>query len=298
MSRWRVAGLALLLGLAPATAVRAQVPRLPRPQLQQPRRDSTHRDTTAADSALTAKLRLTPPDSITQALLKRPGYTVTRYEGDRVTFDAENDRLQILSPDSKRALVQRGDSQTVYADTGIYFNQRTKVATAIGNFIMHDPSSGQADVFGRGRLEYSLNERAASITNPSFQANEGAIWEIRALKGKAILGDSAAGKTSAFYGLGGELTSCTDSIPDYHFKFNEVKRSGSNTLVARPAVLYIRDIPVMWLPFLFSDMRPGRHSGILTPRFGVSDIIRTNPSYRRNVENIGYFWSINDYMDA
>ena len=52
---------------------------------------------------------------------------------------------------------------------------------------------------------------------------------------------------------------------------DEVKRSGANTLVARPAILYIKDIPVMWLPFLFSDMRPGRHSGILTPRFGVSD---------------------------
>jgi hypothetical protein len=298
VKRWRVAGLALLMGLAPALAARAQIPRLPRPTIQPQRRDTTRKDTTAADSAITAKLRLTPADSITQALLRRSGYTTTRYEGDRVIFDAANDRLQILSPESKRALVQRGDSQTVFADTGIYYNQRTKVATAVGNFIMHDPNSGQADVFGRGRLEYSLNERSATITNPSFQANYGESWEIRALKGKAILGDSAAGKTSAFYGLGGELTSCTDSIPDYHFKFNEVKRSGANTLVARPAVLYIRDIPVMWLPFLFSDMRPGRHSGILTPRFGVSDIIRTNPSYRRNVENIGYFWSINDYMDA
>ena len=295
---WRVAGLALLMGLAPVIAARAQVPRLPRPQIQPQRRDTTKKDTTAADSAVTARLRLTPPDSITQALMNRNGYTVTRYEGDIVNFDKENDRLQIRSPDTRRALVQRGDSQTVFADTAIYFNQRTKVATAIGNFIMHNPSSGQADVFGRGRLEYSLNERAATITNPSFTANTGEMWVISASKGKAILGDSAAGKTSSFYGLGGELTSCTDSIPDYHFKFNEVKRSGANTLVARPAVLYIRDIPVMWLPFLFSDMRPGRHSGILTPRFGVSDIIRTNPSYRRNVENIGYFWSINDYMDA
>ena len=299
MSRRRVAGLALALALAPMMAARAQIPRLPRPTLQPQRRDTTKRDTTAADSAITARLRLTPPDSIGQALLRRNGYTVTRYEGDRVTFDAQNDRLQILAGESKRAIVQRGDSQTVVADTGVYFNQRTKVATAIGNFIMHDPGSGQADVFGRGRLEYSLNERSASITNPSFTSNAtGQEWQIRALKGKAILGDSAAGKTSAFYGLGGELTSCTDSVPDYHFKFDEVKRSGANTLVARPAVLYIRDIPVMWLPFLFSDMRPGRHSGILTPRFGVSDIIRTNPSYRRNVENIGYFWSINEYMDA
>jgi hypothetical protein len=288
----------LALSVAPLVAVHAQV-RMPRPQIQRPTRDTTKRDTTAADSAAAARLRLSAPDSIMQALLRRRGYTVTRYEGDRVTFDAQNNLFEILGEASKRAIVQRGDSQTVYADTGVFFNQRTKVATAVGqNIVMHDPTSGQADVIGRGRLVYSLNERSATISHPHFTANTGDLWVISALKGKAILGDSAAGKTSAFYGLGGELTSCTDSVPDYHFKFDEVKRSGSNTLVARPAILYIRDIPVMWLPFLFSDMRPGRHSGILTPRFGVSDIIRTNPSYRRNVENIGYFWSINDYMDA
>jgi hypothetical protein len=298
VSRWGVAGLALVLVLAPHMVLRAQV-RVPRPTIQTPRRDTTRRDTTAADSAYSARLRLAPPDSVMQALLRKAGYTVTRYEGDRVTFDAENDLFQILGGASKRAIVQRGDSQTVLADTGVFFNQRTKVATAIGQtIVMHDPGSGQADVIGRGRLEYSLNDRSATISNPKFAANTGFVWEISALKGKAILGDSAAGKPSAFYGLGGELTSCTDSVPDYHFKFDEVKRSGANTLVARPAILYIRDIPVMWLPFLFSDMRPGRHSGILTPRFGVSDIIRTNPSYRRNVENIGYFLSINDYMDA
>src|SRR5437868_3376979 len=285
------------MGLVALTTLRAQ--RLPRPQIQAPRRDTTRRDTTGVDSAMAAKLRLSPPDSVMQALLRKSGYTVTRYEGDRVTFDAQNDLFQILGAASKRAIVQRGDSQTVYADTGVFFNQRTKVATAIGQtIVMHDPGSGQADVVGRGRLEYSLNERSATISNPRFSANTGAVWQISAQKGKAILGDSAAGKSSAFYGLGGELTSCTDSIPDYHFKFDEVKRSGANTLVARPAVLYIKDIPVMWLPFMFSDMRPGRHSGILTPRFGVSDLIRTNPSYRRNVENVGYFLSINDYMDA
>ena len=301
MRWWRPVALLALAVATPSVTARAQI--RPRPQIQQPRRnaqtDTTRRDTTAADSAMRARLTLSAPDSIMEALARRPGYTVTRYEGDRVTFDAQNDLFQILGIESKRAIVQRGDSQTVFADTGVFFNQRTKVATAIGkDIIMHDPTSGQADVMGRGRLEYSLNERSATISHPQFTANTGEQWVISALKGKAILGDSSAGRASAFYGLGGELTSCTDSVPDYHFKFNEVKRSGANTLVARPAVLYIRDIPVMWLPFLFSDMRPGRHSGILTPRFGVSDIIRTNSAYRRNVENLGYFWSINDYMDA
>ena len=295
MRRWLVA-LVALLAVTAASPLRAQ--RFPRPNIQPTRRDTTKRDTTAADSAMAARLKLSQPDSITQALLRRPGYNTTRYEGQRVTFDAQNDLFQILAGASGRALVQRGDSQTVFADTGIYFDQRTKVATATGNIVLHDPTSGQADVVGRGRLQYSLNQRSATITNPMFAANLGEVWQIRALKGKSIFGDSAKGKGSSFYGLGGEITSCTDSVPDYHFTFKEIKRTGSNTLVARPAVLYIRDIPVMWLPFLFSDTRPGRHSGLLTPRFGVSDFIRTSPSYRRNIENVGYFLSINDYMDA
>ena len=119
MRRWRVVGLALIMGLVALTTLRAQ--RLPRPQIQAPRRDTTRRDTTGVDSAMAAKLRLSPPDSVMQALLRKSGYTVTRYEGDRVTFDAQNDLFQILGAASKRAIVQRGDSQTVYADTGVFF---------------------------------------------------------------------------------------------------------------------------------------------------------------------------------
>src|SRR5262245_1966134 len=94
------------------------------------------------------------------------------------------------------------------------------------------------------------------------------------------------------------MTSCPDSIPDYHFEYGEAKRAGANTLVARPAILYIKDIPVMWLPFIFSDTRSGRHSGILPPRFGVGDIIRNSPTYRRNIEHLVYYWALSDYADT
>ena len=77
----------------------------------------------------------------------------------------------------------------------------------------------------------------------------------------------------------------------------EVKRAAERTLVARPAVLYLRDIPVMWLPFMFQDIRPGRRSGILSPRFGMGDIVHNNPNYRRHIENIGYYWAFSDYAD-
>ena len=54
----------------------------------------------------------------------------------------------------------------------------------------------------------------------------------------------------------------------------------------------------MWLPFIFQDMRSGRRSGVLTPRFGVSEMFRNSPTYRRHLENLGYYFAINDYMDA
>jgi hypothetical protein len=62
-------------------------------------------------------------------------------------------------------------------------------------------------------------------------------------------------------------------------------------------VLYVRDVPILWLPFIFQDMRPGRHSGILIPQFGFNDLVRPNRSYNRQITNIGYYWAPNDYLD-
>ena len=62
-------------------------------------------------------------------------------------------------------------------------------------------------------------------------------------------------------------------------------------LVARPVVLYVRDVPILWLPFMFQDMRPGRHSGILMPQFGFNDLVRPDRSYNRQISNIGYYWA-------
>ena len=62
-------------------------------------------------------------------------------------------------------------------------------------------------------------------------------------------------------------------------------------------MLYIRDVPMLWLPFIFQDMRPGRRSGILVPQFGINDLIRPSGGYNRQVTNIGYYWAPNDYLD-
>ena len=85
--------------------------------------------------------------------------------------------------------------------------------------------------------------------------------------------------------------------PNY-FSGKTMKRTSNGTVIARDVVLYIGDVPTLWLPFIFQNVRTGRVSGLLTARFGISDIVRNSPTYHRNIENFGYYWAMNDYMDA
>jgi hypothetical protein len=239
-----------------------------------------------------------------RALLQKSGYSVTRYEGDVVVFDAISNTFTIATAAAiaaadtlaRRAQVER-EGQRVVTDSSIVYEERTRTVNVNGRFEIV-PGGGQAPIAGFGTATYNLAERAGRLTNATVTMEEtGQRWFIRSEIGKTVLGDSTRGVRSRFYGVGGTLTSCDDSIPDYHFELREIKRT-EKTLVARPAILYIRDIPVMWLPFVFQDIRPGRRSGVLPPRIGASDIVRNNPGYRRHIENIGYYWVLNDYMDA
>jgi hypothetical protein len=301
---WAVVAAALLMPLrAPAAQVRPADPRRPaRPTTQPPVRRDTLRppaDSAEARGDTTGPLvQWAEPDSVIQELLRRRGYIVTRYQADTVTFDAST---RTLSLDARRggvAAVQR-DSQLVIADTGIVYSERTGEAVAVGNLVFRDPSRNAADVTARGRATYNLRERFARVTGGRTAVESGETWFVSAdILAMLQSGEGTSGSTT-FFGLRGNLTSCDDTThgPHYHFHFKEIKRRG-NFMVVRPAILYIADIPVFWLPFVFQDLRSGRRSGILTPRFGVNDIVRNSPTYRRNIENLGYYWAINEYMDA
>jgi hypothetical protein len=120
---------------------------------------------------------------------------------------------------------------------------------------------------------------------------QGTDWFMR--------GDLAVDSGSTrLYGAGSDVTSCALPEPHYHFNAGEVKWLNRNIMVARPAVLYVRDVPILWMPFIFQDIRTGRRSGMLVPRFGLSDLVRTSDSYRRHVANVGYYFVLNDYLDV
>ena len=192
-------GLAALLMVAafPLVVSAQIVPRRPAPG-QPPvtrrdtltRRDSLNRRGLARDTTQkkdSALVNWTAADQTMQDLLNRRGYMVTRYEGDTVTFDAKRRAMRIVAGSKKQAAVQRG-TQTVVTDTSIVYDETTKNATARGNIVLSDPSSGNADVHAIGTVTYNLAERSARITNPRFPIEMGETWYVTAHVGKMVAG--------------------------------------------------------------------------------------------------------------
>jgi sec-independent protein translocase protein TatC len=284
----------VLLLCALGGSLRAQTPPL-RPPLRPPRADTarTAGDTLqgrALDTATARRLGLpTGPsrsfpsaDAVIDSLKKLKGFRLTQYVADTL-------------------IVQGGDTETIHLRGAAYVEREgTKVESdsiryqrrscrlhALGDPKLFD----QATVLVGDSMVYDTCIKRGTVHNAltDFQQG-GAHWLVN--------GDLAVDSGSTrLYGANSNITSDDNPVPDYHFATGEMKWLNKDVMVARPAMLYIHDVPIMWLPFIFQDVRRGRRSGILVPRFGLSDIVRPTRRYQRHVANLGYYVVINDYMD-
>jgi sec-independent protein translocase protein TatC len=286
--------LGLGLGAPPADA---QVPTArPRPGQIQPGRADTLADTLAGkkpgqalDSATAGRLGIptapsrsfAPDDSVLTELKSRPGYNATRYRADSATVFVGDERVLLKG----EALTERQGAQ-LEADT-IRYQRNGCMLDASGNPHLFD--RGQVLV-GEG-IRYDTCNRRGVVNDALTNFTEGStVWFLRG----NVAQDSSS---SRIYAGSSEITSCDLPTPHYHFSAREVKWISKNVLVARPVVLYVRDVPILWLPFIFQDVRPGRRSGILIPQFGLNDLVRPTRTYNRQISNIGYYWAPNDYFD-
>jgi hypothetical protein len=239
-----------------------------------------------------------PADSVGYALMGMKGFQTVRYKADEVVFDATGKAITLIRHGPERAAVQR-DPTTIVANTINYSDTAATVRACGDSIVLRDSSRPGEDVHAGGAdcMTYDMERKEGRAALISTSAKSTATWYVSADVG-AFSGDSASAQGNAFYGRNGIITSCDDTFPHYHFRATEIKRIGGTVMVARPAILYIQDIPVMWLPFIFQDSRSGRHSGILTPQFGLTELLRNSPDYRRTVYNAGYYFALSDYYDA
>jgi len=90
----------------------------------------------------------------------------------------------------------------------------------------------------------------------------------------------------------GKYTTCDHPEPHFHIAFRRAKIIPDDKIVSSLAYLVIRDVPTpLFVPFGFFPNRRGQASGILIPSYGES---RNRGFY---LENGGFYWGINDYID-
>jgi len=254
----------------------------------------TPRDSAGGPAQQEDLLKWIPPDSMMLELLKRPGYRSTRYQADTVAFDNRTRTMTLGGRDSSRAGVER--DATVLVSRRIVYNDSTHLIAARGDsIILRDPARGE-DIVGLQEMTYDVEKKEGRTMDVSTVASSGAEWRVMAHR--ATFSSDEETDRATLWGRDGIITSCLDTTPHFHFLAREMKRISNNVIVARPAVVFVQDVPVMWLPFIFQDIRSGRRSGMLTPEVGIAEIVRNSPTYRRTIRDLGYYFAISDYMDA
>ena len=222
-----------------------------------------------------------PDDSVLSALKARPGYSTTRYRSDSATVFIDGQRVLLEG----QALTER-QGALLEADT-IRYQRESCMLDASGEPHLFDRDQV---LVGEG-IRYDTCRRRGVVNDALTNFTEGStVWFLRG----NVAQDSSS---SRIYAGASEITSCDLPTPHYHFAAREMKWISKNVLVARPVTLYVRDVPILWLPFIFQDVRPGRRSGILVPQFGLNDLVRPTRTFNRQITNIGYYWAPNDYLD-
>jgi lipopolysaccharide assembly outer membrane protein LptD (OstA) len=127
-------------------------------------------------------------------------------------------------------------------------------------------------------------------------------YNFKSKKGKINLGETEVEKglyygeeikrvdTDVLFVGEGKYTTCELEHPHYYFGSPEMKVTVKQNVVARPAYLYVSDVPVFALPFGIFPSQRGRRSGIIGPAYGES-------GRGRYLTHLGYYWAINDYID-
>jgi len=243
----------------------------------------------AIDTATARKLGLpTGPtrsfpanDPVMDSLQKLSGFRVTQYVAD--------------------SLVVKGDSQTILLRGQAFVDrQGTKLEADSVRYVETGcrlDANGDPRLFESGTvmigegMRYDTCIKRGTVHEAFTDIRQGGVtWYTRG----DLAVDSGATRV---YGASSEITSDDQPVPDYHFATGELKWLNKTVMVARPAVLYVHDVPIMWLPFIFQDIRPGRRSGLLIPRFGLNDLVRPTRGYQRHFANLGYYASLSDYLD-
>lgn len=198
---------------------------------------------------------------------------IVKYDGRVIEFEVPRNRIVL---DGQAHLTYRELELTAKR---VEFDSDRQTLVARGNPVLLD----RGDQVDGHLMTYDLESRTGTIYQAETSYEQGLYRGERIRKASENQLDV----------LRGSYSTCDLEHPHYHFAARQMKIYLKDKLVAKPVVFYLRNVPVLALPFYVFPIKPGRHSGFLFPTFEFGFSNRSGQFLR----NAGYYWALNDYMD-
>jgi LPS-assembly protein len=194
-------------------------------------------------------------------------------EADHMRYDQARDEYIAEG----NVLIAKMD-RSISADL-IRYNQKTMMVYAQGNVTL----TAGTDVLSGSYLELDLESEKGYLDDGVVFLSENNYY-IKADRIQKIGGD--------LYSIDrGIITTCDGDPPDWKISGNDIKVHDDGSGSAWNALVYTRDVPMMYFPYVSFPARNKRQTGFLAPEFGYTE--RTGAFY-----NQPFFWAIDDQTDA
>jgi lipopolysaccharide assembly outer membrane protein LptD (OstA) len=196
------------------------------------------------------------------------------YRGREIGYDLRRNSVDIL-----------GTADVAYREmrlkaNQVHFDADTEKMRAEGKPVLEDAGDR---IVGQ-TMTYDLRIRRGAVMAGRTKYEQGYVTGDRVLRVSENILDVK----------NGTYTTCDLPDPHYHFGAGKMRILLHDKAVAKPVVFYIKHIPVMAIPFYVFPINSGRHSGFQLPQFEFG----SSSAAGKFVRNVGYYWAINDHLDA
>ena len=210
-----------------------------------------------------------------------------------VEYEAE-DSAVVLVQDKK--IVLYGKTKTAHKDATltapkIELDQQTNILTAVNE----QDSTGV--VLNRATFEQGENNFESDTIRFNFKTQRGLTKRTYTQQDELYVHGETIKKVdpSTVFISEGRFTTCNLDEPHFDFRSHRMKVVNNKVAVTGYVQLAFEDVPIpkpIGLPFGIFPLTKGRHSGLLPPRFTVTE------NYGLGLEGLGYYKVLNDNIDV
>jgi len=237
-------------------------------------------DTLIVNDTITADTSVSKQNTKSQTVLDG---LVERHARDSIVQDLANRKAYLYG----EAVVTYGNIKLEAAYIEMDFSTNTVYAKGVedstGKLIGEPVFTEAGTAFKAKNMTYDFTTQKGIIKDVTTEDGEGYLYGEKVKK----LNDNTVNM------LHGSYTTCNvEGHPHFAFKFKKSKVIPDDKIVTGPAYMEIEGIPTpLAIPYGFFPNKSGQTSGIIIPTYGES----ANRGFY--LENGGYYWAINDYMD-